>query len=184
MNPQPGTETEQLFASDASRRRALRERNPAADRYFLYSVDTTGVYCRPSCAARAARPEHVAFHASRQDAERAGFRPCKRCRPDLPPRSEREAAIVARACRALEDAEEPLALAELAAQASLSPWHFHRVFKRVTGVTPRAYAAARRQHRAQKELAAGSPVTRAIYAAGFNSSGRFYEQAAGLFEVA
>jgi AraC family transcriptional regulator of adaptative response/methylated-DNA-[protein]-cysteine methyltransferase len=178
------TRPDQPFASDASRRQALQKRDPAADPYFLYSVVTTGVYCWPSCAARAARPEHIAFHASRQDAERAGFRPCKRCRPDLPPRSQREAAVIAQACRTLESAEVPPSLQELSAQASLSPWHFHRLFKRLTGVTPRAYAAARRQHRAQEELSAGSPVTRAIYAAGFNSSGRFYEQAAGLFGMA
>jgi AraC family transcriptional regulator of adaptative response/methylated-DNA-[protein]-cysteine methyltransferase len=168
------------FLSDASRWKAVQKRNAAADSYFLYSVATTGVYCRPSCAARAARRENVAFHATREDAERAGFRACKRCRPDLPPRAEREAAVVAAACRALEQSENPLSLQELAARAALSPWHFHRLFKRITGVTPRAYAHAQRQRRAQKSLLAGTAVTEAIYAAGFNSSGRFYESAADM----
>ncbi len=165
------------FATEASRWEALRRRDPAADGAFFYSVATTGVYCRPSCAARPARPENVAFHATRAEAERAGFRPCRRCRPDLPPRAEREAALVAEACRAIENAEEPPALAALAEQAGLSPHHFHRLFRRIAGVTPKAYADAQRQNRVRQELAAGGPVTQAIYGAGFNSSGRFYEAA-------
>ncbi|WP_305793729.1 Ada metal-binding domain-containing protein, partial [Roseomonas sp. TAS13] len=83
------------FATEAERWAALRARDPAADGHFLYSVRTTGVYCHPSCAARPARPENVRFHATRAEAEAAGFRPCRRCRPDLPPRAEREAAVVA-----------------------------------------------------------------------------------------
>jgi AraC family transcriptional regulator of adaptative response/methylated-DNA-[protein]-cysteine methyltransferase len=165
------------FATSAARWEALRRRDPAADEAFLYSVATTGVYCRPSCAARPARPENVAFHATCAEAERAGFRPCRRCRPDQPPRAVREAALVADACRAIEAAEEPPTLAALAASAALSPHHFHRLFRRIAGVTPKAYAAAHRQRRVQQELAAGSAVTAALYDAGFNSSGRFYEAA-------
>jgi AraC family transcriptional regulator, regulatory protein of adaptative response / methylated-DNA-[protein]-cysteine methyltransferase len=168
------------FATDSQRWDAVRRRDPAADTHFLYSVATTGVYCRPSCAARPARRENVAFHASAAAAERAGFRPCKRCRPDLPPRRDREAALVAEACRAIEAADELPRLSTLAAQAGLSAHHFHRMFKRIAGVTPKDYAAAHRQRRVQDELRAGTAVTDTIYAAGFNSSGRFYEAAPAM----
>ena len=163
------------FGTEASRWAAVIRRAPEADGHFLYSVATTGVYCHPSCAARQARRENVAFHNSRAEAERAGFRPCKRCRPDLPPRGEREAALIAAACRTIDTAEEPPALADLAAAAGLSPHHFHRTFKRIAGVTPRAYAAARRQERVQESLEVGTGVAESLYGAGFNSSGRFYE---------
>jgi AraC family transcriptional regulator of adaptative response/methylated-DNA-[protein]-cysteine methyltransferase len=168
------------FDSPAARWDAVQRRDPAADGQFLYAVQTTGVYCRPSCAARPARREHVSFHPTPAAAERAGFRPCKRCRPDLPPRAERDAALVAAACRAIEAAEEAPPLADLAAQAGLSPHHFHRTFKRIAGVTPRAYAAAHRQRRVQDGLAAGAGVTDALYAAGFGSSGRFYATAPAM----
>ena len=156
---------------------AVRRRDAAQDGRFFYAVSTTGVYCYPSCAARPARPEHVSFHATRADAEHAGFRPCRRCRPDLPPRAEREAAIIAAACRRIEAAEEVPSLAALAASAGLSPHHFHRLFRRLAGVTPLAYARAHRQTRVQAGLSAGEAVTTAMYGAGFNSSGRFYEAA-------
>lgn len=170
--------TPAAFATGAERWDALRRRDPAADGHFLYSVSTTGVYCHPSCKARPARPENVSFHRARADAEGAGFRACKRCRPDLPPRSEREAALVAQACRDIDAAAaEPPTLRALAAAAGRSPHHFHRLFRRITGITPAAYAAARRQSRLQTGLAEGDGVTTAMYAAGFNSSGRFYEAA-------
>ena len=168
------------FIDDEARWAAIRRRDPAADGEFVFAVSTTGVYCRSTCAARPARRENVCFHATPVEAEAAGFRPCKRCRPDLPSRAEREANLIAQACRHIEEAEEEPALAALAEKAGLSPHHFHRVFKRVTGVTPKAYAAARRQSRVQANLAAGSGVTEAIYASGFNSSGRFYEAVSGM----
>ncbi|HEV2000419.1 MAG TPA: bifunctional DNA-binding transcriptional regulator/O6-methylguanine-DNA methyltransferase Ada [Xanthobacteraceae bacterium] len=168
---------EPSFANDEARWDAVRRRDPVADGHFLYSVATTGVYCRPSCAARPARRENVAFHAAPADAERAGFRPCKRCRPDLAPRADREAEMIAVACRAIETAEETPSLDALAAAAGLSPTYFHRTFKRIAGVTPKAYADAQRQRRVQEQLRAGSAVTQTIYEAGFNSSGRFYEAA-------
>ncbi len=168
------------FTSEAARWEAVRRRDSTADGHFLYSVKTTGVYCRPSCAARLARRENVAFHSSPTEAKRAGFRPCKRCHPDLPPRADRDAALIAEACRTIELAAEAPGLAELAAQAGLSPHHFHRTFKRIAGVTPRAYAAACRQRQVQDSLTARLGVTEAIYAAGFNSSGRFYEGAPGM----
>lgn len=165
------------FLDDAACLAAVRARDALADGRFFYSVATTGVYCYPSCAARPALRRNLAFHASREAAERAGFRACKRCRADLPPRAEREAAMIAAACRRIERAEDALPLAELAAMSGLSPHHFHRLFRRITGVTPHAYAAAHRQSRLQRQLAGGAGVTAAIYAAGFNSSGRFYEGA-------
>ena len=155
---------------------AVVARDRRADGTFYYSVDTTGVYCRPSCASRQANPKHVRFHSTRADAERAGFRPCRRCRPDQPALEQLHAARVAISCRAIEAAVETPSLADLARHAGLSPYHFHRVFKAVTGVTPRAYAAAHRTERVRTELKKGSKtVTEAIYDAGFNSGGRFYE---------
>jgi AraC family transcriptional regulator of adaptative response/methylated-DNA-[protein]-cysteine methyltransferase len=156
---------------------AVIARDRAADGSFVYSVSTTGVYCRPSCAARRANPANVRFHASCADAERAGFRPCLRCRPDQPPLAERQAAKVAEACRRIEAADEAPSLAELAQVAGLSPHHFHRLFRRVTGVTPKAYATACRARRVRDGLPRADTVTEAIYGAGFASSGRFYATA-------
>jgi AraC family transcriptional regulator of adaptative response/methylated-DNA-[protein]-cysteine methyltransferase len=152
-------------------------RDATADGQFVYSVRTTGVYCRPSCASRRARPENVQFHATREAAERAGFRPCRRCHPDRPGLTERHALQVTQACRAIESAESVPSLASLAAVAGMSTWHFHRVFKAVTGLTPRAYAQAQRASRARRELTRAGSVTDAIYDAGYNSSGRFYAEA-------
>lgn len=150
--------------------------DPESDGKFFYSVKTTGVYCRPSCAARTARPENVGFHATAADAERAGFRPCKRCKPNQPPLAEQHAATVAELCRLIENAEQLPSLATLANHAGLSAYHLHRVFKAVTGLTPMAYAAAHRAKRLRAELARRGTVTEAIYGAGYNSNGRFYEK--------
>jgi AraC family transcriptional regulator of adaptative response/methylated-DNA-[protein]-cysteine methyltransferase len=149
-----------------------RDRN--ADGAFFYSVKTTGVYCRPSCAARLARPGNVVFHSTIADAERAGFRACKRCKPDGPSARTEQAAMVARACKSIVEAEEAPPLDALAEAAGMSASHFHRVFKSLTGLTPKAYAAAHRAQRVQQELARSETVTSAIYNAGFNSNGRFY----------
>src|SRR5581483_4821443 len=162
------------FVSDQERWAAVVGRDPAADDIFYYSVSTTGVYCRASCAARLARREHVQFHDSPQAAEKAGFRPCKRCRPDEPRRAERQAAAIAKACRLIERAEELPSLDELAATAGMSRFYFHRIFKAITGVTPKAYAAEHRTRKLRRELTRSALVTDAIYEAGFNSSGRFY----------
>jgi AraC family transcriptional regulator of adaptative response/methylated-DNA-[protein]-cysteine methyltransferase len=165
------------FATGAERWQAVLERDADADGHFVFAVQTTGVYCLPSCAARQPRRENVTFYDTRAAAERAGFRPCKKCRPDAPPRAEREAALIAEACRTIESAEEMPRLSALAAQAGVSPYHFHRMFKRVTGVTPKSYAAAHRHQLVQDALRQSPEVTAAIYAAGFNSSSRFYESA-------
>jgi len=155
---------------------SVRARDPQGDGKFYYSVKTTGVYCRPSCAARPARPENVQFHNTRAEAERAGFRPCKRCKPDQPSLVEQHAAMVAAICTLIENSETLLNLEQLAAHAGLSAWYFHRVFKAVTGLTPKAYAVAYRARRIRSELERSDTVTDAIFDAGYNSSSRFYEK--------
>jgi AraC family transcriptional regulator, regulatory protein of adaptative response / methylated-DNA-[protein]-cysteine methyltransferase len=149
-------------------------RDAGFDGQFYYSVSTTGVYCKPSCASRLAKPENVQFHASIADAEAAGFRACKRCKPDQPDLSQQHAAIVTRACRIIETAESVPTLDQLAEQVGVSSYHFHRLFKASTGLTPKQYAAAHRTQRVRGELGKGSKVTDAIYDAGFNASSRFY----------
>jgi AraC family transcriptional regulator of adaptative response/methylated-DNA-[protein]-cysteine methyltransferase len=163
--------------------KAMVARNAAADGSFFYSVRTTGVYCRPSCGARLPRPENVRFHATREAAEQAGFRPCKRCRPDRPSLAEQHAVTVTETCRLIETSSRVPPLEELAARAGMSPFHFHRVFKAVTGLTPRAYAAAHRGERVRRELEKAPTVTAAIYESGYSSNGRFYgesEQVLGM----
>jgi len=153
---------------------AVVARDRGADGRFFYSVRTTGVFCRPSCGARTPRPENVAFHASAADASQAGFRPCLRCKPDQASPGRTHAETIASLCRFIEVAESPPTLAALSARAGLSPHHLHRVFKSVTGLTPRAYAAARRTRRMRDALDRSASVTEAIYASGHASSGHFY----------
>jgi AraC family transcriptional regulator of adaptative response/methylated-DNA-[protein]-cysteine methyltransferase len=149
-------------------------RDANADDVFYYAVRTTGVYCRPSCAARPAKRANVTFYTTTTEAERAGFRPCKRCKPDQASLRERHAQLIAAACKAIETEEELPNLEVLADTAGLSRFHFHRLFKRITGLTPKAYANAHRTQRIQRELARGARVTDAIYAAGYNSNSPFY----------
>ena len=159
---------------------AVVARNPEADDTFYYSVQTTGVYCRPSCAARPARPENVRFHATCEDAEKAGFRPCRRCKPTEPGLVEQHAMKVTEACRIIEESDTAPGLKDLAERVGLSTYHFHRVFKGVTGLTPREYAAAHRSKRVRSELSRTQTVTEAIFDAGYNSSSRFYEKSNDL----
>ena len=156
---------------------AVQTRDTAADGRFFYSVRTTGVYCRPSCGARPARPENVAFHASTAEAEAAGFRPCQRCKPDQPSLAQRQQRMVDRLCQWIDAADPAPSLDALAAEAGMSPHHLHRVFKAITGLTPRDYAAARRAERMRAQLGDATTITEAIYAAGFNANSRFYESA-------
>ena len=155
----------------------LLARDPASDGKFIYGVKTTGVYCRPSCASRLPRPENVVFYADVQSARRAGFRACKRCKPDQALRSTPHSEKIARACRLIENAGRVPKLGELAAAVGLSPYHFHRTFRAVTGVTPRKYALAHRAKRVRNQLESSRSVTEAIFEAGYGSSGRFYEKA-------
>ena len=170
--------------SDDARWDAVQRRDPAADGRFYYSVRSTGVYCRPSCPSRAARRANVVFHASCQDAEAAGFRPCLRCAPTQPPLAQRQAEAVARACRLIDAAIEQPDLDQLAQAAGMSRFYFHRVFKAHTGITPKAYAAARRAHLVRAALGGGAAVTDALFDAGFGSSGRFYAAAGAMLGMA
>lgn len=151
-------------------------RDPAADGQFVYSVASTGIYCRPSCVARHPRPGNVRFHGTASEAEAAGFRPCQRCKPEQPPLATRHAATIARACRQIDSADTPPTLAALAANAGMSPHHFHRLFRQHTGLTPHAYVAAHRAGRLRAQLMQQATVTDAIAEAGFGSSSRFYEK--------
>ncbi|SDL83983.1 AraC family transcriptional regulator, regulatory protein of adaptative response / methylated-DNA-[protein]-cysteine methyltransferase [Franzmannia pantelleriensis] len=170
------TTTEPLaaFDSDEAKWAAVLARVAAADGAFVYAVRTTGIYCRPTCPSRRPRRENAEFHADAAAAERAGYRPCQRCRPQEAPLTQRNAERIARACRRIEAAEDLPSLDELAQAAGLSRFHFHRVFKSVTGLTPKAYGVACRAERVRAELLNSETVTDAIYDAGFNSSGRFY----------
>jgi AraC family transcriptional regulator, regulatory protein of adaptative response / methylated-DNA-[protein]-cysteine methyltransferase len=154
---------------------AVVARDRQADGKFFYSVKTTGVYCRSSCPSRLAKRENVAFHTTQAEAENAGFRPCKRCKPGKPSLSESRVAVVAKVCRRIEEAETPPSLTALACGANMSPYHFHRLFKIVTGLTPKQYGIAHRADRLRSQLRRGRTVTEAIFDAGFNSGGRFYE---------
>ncbi|SOD41477.1 bifunctional DNA-binding transcriptional regulator/O6-methylguanine-DNA methyltransferase Ada [Nitrosovibrio sp. Nv4] len=155
---------------------AVGARDPDADGKFYYAVKTTGVYCRPSCAARPARPENVGFYTTCEEAEEAGFRPCKRCQPSRPSLAEQHAAKVTQACRLIEASETVPVLEDLAREVAMSAYHFHRVFKQVTGLMPRQYAMAQREKKVRLELDRGRTVTCAIFNAGYNSSSRFYEK--------
>ncbi|ESQ75169.1 bifunctional DNA-binding transcriptional regulator/O6-methylguanine-DNA methyltransferase Ada [Asticcacaulis sp. AC402] len=155
---------------------AVVRRDSAFDGQFWFSVVTTGVYCRPSCAARTPRPQNVGFHLSCEDAEAAGFRACKRCSPRGESPKAKMAAVIADICRTIETAETEPSLTDLARQAGLSAYHFHRQFKAATGVTPKGYAAAHRARRVREGLTSGETVTNALYDAGYGSNGRFYEE--------
>lgn len=165
-----------LDTTQDSRFIAVINRDKAADGQFVYAVKTTGVYCRPSCSSRQAKAEHIEFFADNHAAELAGYRPCKRCQPTELSKEQQQAEKISQACRLIEQAETPLKLDELAAKLNLSPFHFHRLFKAFTGLTPKAYATATRSARIRTQLAGQGSVTDAIFDAGYNSSGRFYEQ--------
>jgi methylphosphotriester-DNA--protein-cysteine methyltransferase len=150
---------------------AVRQRDRAYDGKFVFGVATTGIYCKPSCASCPARPENLSFQASPADAERAGLRPCKRCRPD----QAVQLAAITRACALIDASEETPSLKQLAAEAGLSPFHFHRGFKKITGVTPKAYVGAQKNLRVMVALRSADTVTEAIYESGFSSASRFYE---------
>ncbi len=157
---------------------AVIARDRGMDGNFVFAVRTTGVYCRPSCPSRRARPENVTFHATPAHAEAAGFRACRRCHPDQA--AHAHAATVTHICRLIATSDPVPSLSALAAAAGLSPHHFHRVFKAITGVTPKGYAEAHRAGRVRAELTAPGSVTGAIYAAGWQSSGRFYAKSTAL----
>ena len=156
---------------------ALERRDASADGKFLYGVRTTGVYCRPGCTSRLPLRKNTMFFGTLAEAEAAGLRACKRCRPADGSPAQRHLAAVERACALLEKSDTMPSLGELADAAGISRFHFHRVFKQITGATPRDYARTHRLGRFAEKLDAGEPVTEAIYASGFGSSSRAYEAA-------
>ncbi len=165
---------------DDQRYAQILARDASQDGIFWYGVMTTGVYCRPGCASRGPKRQNVRFYASTAEAQSDGLRACKRCRPDAIASRAHHIAAITRACRLLEASEMLPNLEELAAEACLSPFHFHRLFKEITGVTPKHYAQSQRRARVQAALQSEGSVTEAVYAAGFGSSGRFYEAAEGM----
>lgn len=162
---------------DEARWDAFVARDASFEGQFYIAVRTTGIYCRPGCPARLPKRANVRFFDTREEAERAGFRPCKRCKPDRQSLEELHAGKIAQACRLIETADEAPKLDDLAAAVGLSPYHFHRIFKQALGITPKAYATAHRAKRVREGLGRSGTVTEAIYDAGFNSNGRFYANA-------
>ncbi len=167
---------------DDSRWTAFETRDRSRRDEFVGGVLSTGIYCRPGCPARLPKRENVVFFETAEQARAAGFRACKRCRPDETGSAYREA--IARVCRAVDEAEETPRLEALARIAGLSPFHFHRVFKAETGVTPAAYAAAVKDRRAKASLRNGASVTEAVYDAGYGASSRFYAKSRARFGMA
>lgn len=165
---------------EASRWRAVRHRDERANGTFVFAVKTTGIYCKPSCPAKRANRENVLFYDSFLEAEATGFRPCKRCRPQLIPSTIPHADAIIRACRSLESRENSIGLIPLAREAGMSPFHFSRVFKEATGVTPKAYANALRARRMRTMLDSSRSVEAAIQRTGYRSVSRFYADAEQL----
>jgi AraC family transcriptional regulator of adaptative response/methylated-DNA-[protein]-cysteine methyltransferase len=155
-------------------------RDRSADGEFWFSVRTTRIYCRPSCPSRGANPRNVTLHDTLDSAKATGFRACKRCKPDGASQEATNAALVAKACRLIETSESAPSLTDLAKAVGLSASHFHRMFKVVTGLTPKNYVTAQRATRVRNELSKAQSVTDAMYDAGFNSSGRFYEKSTAM----
>ncbi|MGY2373039.1 bifunctional DNA-binding transcriptional regulator/O6-methylguanine-DNA methyltransferase Ada [Pseudomonas sp. SDO524_S393] len=156
---------------------AILARDPNADTLFVYGVKTTGVYCHASSSARRPRPENVEFFDTPEQAEAAGYRPNKRASGNRSQLAAHHAQLVASACRRIEHAETAPSLERLASEAGLSAFHFHRIFRSVTGLTPKGYARAHRSRKVRDGLKGKQSVTQALYDAGFNSNSRFYESA-------
>ncbi|MBK9620629.1 MAG: bifunctional DNA-binding transcriptional regulator/O6-methylguanine-DNA methyltransferase Ada [Candidatus Obscuribacter sp.] len=173
-------ETASTVASSDKRWEALTRRDKSCDGQFYYSVKTTGVYCRPSCGARLPLPANIAFYDTQDEAVAAGFRPCKRCKPDKQSLAQQHTATISDACQLIATSAQAAAtipsLDELASHAGLSTYHFHRLFKSITGLTPKAYGQAQRAQIMRDKLNEADTVTTAIYDAGYNSAGRFYTE--------
>lgn len=156
---------------------AVASKDRSQDGRFVFGVLTTGVFCRPSCAARTPRRQNVRFYATTTEAARDGLRPCLRCRPLEPATGTRSAAAVGRACQYIRaHADEPLTLDVIATRVGLTRFHFQRTFKAAVGLTPAQYLEACRLARFKGELRRGRSVIEATYDAGFGSSSRVYER--------
>lgn len=169
--------SENLFLTVEQRWEAVSRRDPRADGAFFTAVKTTGIFCRPTCASRTPRRENVLFFENWQDAENAGFRPCKRCQPKNNPGENAQQSAVLAACALIEKAETQPSLESLASAVALSPFHFQRVFKKIVGVSPKQYFLEKRSSRIRENLQQDGRVTDAIYNSGYGSNSRFYSQA-------
>jgi AraC family transcriptional regulator, regulatory protein of adaptative response / methylated-DNA-[protein]-cysteine methyltransferase len=157
----------------------ILKRDRRFDGQIFYGVRSTGIYCRPSCPSRRPRREQVTFFSAPDSAEKAGFRACRRCQPRMVGADSPEMALVRAVCKHIsENLEGNLNLNTLGQILDVSPWHLQRVFKRVTGISPKEYAEAVRLGTLKEILRFGVPVTDAIYQAGYGSSSRVYERAA------
>ena len=164
--------------NDDVRWQSVVARDKSCDGAFVYAVSTTGIYCRPGCPSRLAERRNVTFYGDAAAAEESGFRPCKRCKPHELGRSADLSQVIADVCRMIEASEQMPALDDLAKHAGFSRFHFHRVFKEFTGITPKAYALAHRAAKLKDHLQNAATITDAIYDAGYPSSGRFYSDSA------
>ncbi len=157
--------------------RLLTEGRQSTDAPFFYGVKTTGIFCVPGCASRRPRKENVEFFETPAAARTAGYRPCKRCNPEGERQVDEKRKKIIAACRRIEASEDPLSVAELADESGYSPGHFQRIFKEVTGMSPKQYSLSIRQQRLTKSLQTAESVTDAIYESGFGSASRMYGQA-------
>ncbi len=164
------------FDTDNARWNAVSENNPNADGYFYYAVITTGIYCRPACTSKLPNRSNVVYFTSCDAAEEAGYRACKRCRPTAISKTAEIEQKIIHACRIIEGSETSIKLDDLAAQVNLSSYHFHRLFKKAVGVTPKQYATRHQSQRFQKTLKTSPSITDAIYSAGYGSSGSVYDK--------
>lgn len=169
----------ELSKTDA-RWAAVLARDAASDGAFVFAVRSTGIYCRPSCPARRPKPENVGFFETPGDAEAAGFRACLRCAPAGAPSRQRHGDAIARACALIRESDPPPSLGELADAAGLSRFHFHRLFKRQVGLTPKQYIEAQRAEAVRGGLPGAGSVTAAILDAGYPSAARFYARAGAV----
>jgi len=165
------------FLDDESRWQALTERNKAADGWFFFSVLTTGVFCKPSCGARQPNRENVTFYSTSDAAIKAGYRPCKRCRPTSEPLEVRHAHLVEKICHFILESEEEPSLSKMAKFADINPQYLNKMFKKHTGLTPKQFIIALRSEALKKELKKAGSITSAIYAAGYGTASRFYDAA-------
>ena len=165
------------FVSENQRWQAIQTRDRQAEGIFWYAVITTGIYCRPACPSRLPNRENIRYFDSIENAESAGFRACKRCKPKQLTAFQQHLSMVTKICRLIQSSESEINLTALAQKTELSPYYFHKVFKSITGLTPKSYFQAHRAKRIQTALDVDGSVTEAAYSAGFGSSGRFYETA-------
>jgi AraC family transcriptional regulator of adaptative response/methylated-DNA-[protein]-cysteine methyltransferase len=168
------------FQTDADRWAAVCRRDPSGEGHFFFAVRTTGIYCRPNCPARRPRRENVTFYSRPDEAEQAGYRPCRRCVPNgLSPAEARAKSVIA-ACRLIERSDAAPGLEEIAFEVGFNPYHLHRIFKLVTGITPKRYAAWQRAALARTRLQNASSITDLIYDLGFGAPSRFYDVARSM----